>query len=103
MQANGAEMLRLACILGVEAGVGICAPIHDAVLIEAPVEQLPEAVAAMQAAMERASAIVLDGFVLRSDASLIVWPERYMDERGAQMWATVTELLDEVEVAASSP
>ena len=33
MQATGAEMLRLACCLGTERGIEICAPVHDAVLI----------------------------------------------------------------------
>lgn len=32
MQANGAEMLRLACVKIVENGVKLCAPIHDAYL-----------------------------------------------------------------------
>jgi DNA polymerase-1 len=36
MQANGAEMLRMACCLGTEQGIEICAPVHDAVLICAP-------------------------------------------------------------------
>jgi DNA polymerase I len=40
MQANGAEILRLACIAGTEAGIEICAPVHDAVLIHAPLERL---------------------------------------------------------------
>lgn len=35
MQANGAEMLRLACCFGIEKGLRICAPVHDAILIEA--------------------------------------------------------------------
>ncbi len=30
MQGNGAEMLRLACCLGIENGIKICAPVHDA-------------------------------------------------------------------------
>ena len=34
MQANGAEMLRLACCLATEQGIEVCAPIHDALLIE---------------------------------------------------------------------
>ena len=34
MQANGAEMLRLACCLATERGVEVCAPVHDALLIE---------------------------------------------------------------------
>jgi DNA polymerase-1 len=32
MQANGAEMLRLACCYAVERGIRVCAPVHDAVL-----------------------------------------------------------------------
>src|SRR5262249_46990316 len=37
-QANGAEMLRLACCLGTEAAIEIHAPVHDAVLIGAPLD-----------------------------------------------------------------
>ena len=33
MQANGAEMLRLACCFAVEQGIRVCAPVHDAILI----------------------------------------------------------------------
>ncbi len=40
MQANGAEMLRLACCLASEQGVSICAPVHDAILIESPLSRL---------------------------------------------------------------
>ncbi|MGD9922445.1 MAG: DNA polymerase [Pseudorhodoplanes sp.] len=36
MQANGAEMLRLACCTATERGVEVCAPVHDAVLICSP-------------------------------------------------------------------
>jgi hypothetical protein len=35
MQANGAEMLRLALCMATEEGLEVCAPIHDAVLIAA--------------------------------------------------------------------
>jgi DNA polymerase-1 len=31
MQGNGSEMLRLACCLAAEAGLEVCAPVHDAV------------------------------------------------------------------------
>ena len=55
MQANGAEILRLACCLGIERGIRICAPIHDAILIEAPLERLEADVAAMREAMAKAS------------------------------------------------
>src|ERR1700681_106886 len=35
MQANGAEMMRIAAIAGTEAGIEVCAPVHDAFLIAA--------------------------------------------------------------------
>ena len=97
MQANGAEMLRLACCLAVERGVKVCAPVHDALLIEAPLDGLTDVVAATQMAMADASAIVLDGFRLRSDAKVIRYPDRYMDERGIEMWDTIQRILDEAD------
>src|SRR5262249_22363451 len=36
MQGNGAEMMRMAAILVTEAGISLCAPVHDALLIEGP-------------------------------------------------------------------
>jgi hypothetical protein len=93
MQANGAEMLRLACSLGTEAGITICAPVHDAVLIEAAAEDIQDAVTAMQEAMVKASKIVLGSFGLRSDAKVVISPERYIDKRGKAMWERVLQLL----------
>lgn len=75
----------------------MCAPVHDAILIEAPLHELDEHVARTQALMVDASKIVLGGFSLRSDVKLVRHPERYMDERGAEMWDSVMTLLDEVE------
>jgi hypothetical protein len=97
MQANGAEMLRLACIFVTEAGIRICAPVHDAILIEATLSELDEAVATTQELMARASAEVLGGFSLRSDAKIVRYPERYMDERGIAMWQKVWGLIEESE------
>lgn len=93
MQANGAEMLRLACCLATEAGVAVCAPVHDALLIEAPAESIDDAVTAARSLMARASGVVLDGLEVGTDADVIRWPHRYADPRGAVMWSRVTELL----------
>jgi hypothetical protein len=95
MQANGAEMLRLACCLVTERGLSVCAPVHDAILIEAPTAEIDEHVAALQACMREASRVVLGGLELGSDAKVVCWPERYVDKRGEVMWATVTRLLRE--------
>jgi hypothetical protein len=95
LQANGAEMLRLACILATEQGIQVCAPVHDAVLIEAPAEGIAAAVAATQAAMRDASELVLPGFALRTDATVVRYPDRYSDPRGERFWRTVWELIGE--------
>jgi DNA polymerase I-like protein with 3'-5' exonuclease and polymerase domains len=96
MQANGAEMLRLACCLATERGIRVCAPVHDALLIEAPAAEIDERVAELQACMREANRVVLGGALeLGRDAQVGRWPERYMDERGADMWGTVVQLLDE--------
>lgn len=78
------------------AGTQICAPVHDAILIEAPLSDLEDAVAMTQDLMTRASAEVLGGFSLRSDAKIVRYPDRYMDERGEKMWNHVWRLLNEV-------
>jgi len=93
MQANGAEMMRLACCLATEAGLGVCAPVHDALLVEAPLEQLNQAVADTQAAMAEASRVVLGGFELRSEAKVTRYPDRYSDRRGEAMWRAVQKHL----------
>jgi hypothetical protein len=95
MQAHGAEMLRLACCLATERGIKVCAPVHDALLVEGPSEQIEDVVSRTQQAMQEASEIVLPGFPLKSDAKIVRHPERYIDPRGEQMWKTVSRLLEE--------
>lgn len=94
MQANGAEMLRIACIGLVEANIRVCAPVHDALLIEAPIDQLDETVEKTQKIMKEASRIVLNGFELSSDAKIVLYPDRYVDKRGVTMWNTVMRLIN---------
>jgi DNA polymerase I len=91
MQSNGAEMLRLACSIATENGISICAPVHDAILIESPLDEIDNAIRTTQAAMAEASRIILDGFELRSDAK--IFADRFTDARGQVLWDTVSELL----------
>jgi DNA polymerase-1 len=97
MQANGAEMLRLACSMATEAGIKICAPVHDAVLIEAPLDMLDQHISCTQDMMAEASRIVLDGFALRTDVEIVRYPDRYMDPRGTVMWDRVMALIIEAQ------
>jgi hypothetical protein len=101
MQANGAEMLRLACCLATEAGVQVVAPVHDALLIEAAADGLPDAVATTRDAMARASRTVLAGFEIATDVTTVLAPQRFSDPRGAVMWQRVMELLDDLQTAAA--
>ena len=94
MQAHGAEMLRLACCLATERGINVCAPIHDALLVEGPTDEIEAIVMRTQDAMREASAIVLGGFELRTDAKIVRYPDRYADDRGRAFFERVVELLD---------
>lgn len=93
------DRLRLACCLLTENSINVCAPVHDAVLIEAPISSIEEVCVQAQALLEEASSSVLDGFRLRSDVDLICFPDRYMDERGARMWSRISEVLTQLEVS----
>ena len=88
MQANGAEMMRIAAILMTEAGIRVCAPVHDAFL--------DAAIAKTKRLMAQASGIVLDGFVLGSDVKEVRYPDRYMDKRGVVMWEKVNAIVDAI-------
>ena len=97
MQANGAEMLRMAISVMLDEGIKVCAPIHDAVLIEAPLDELDEVISKAQVIMADVSDYILSGFRLSSDVDVVKYPERYSDERGAHLWETIIGLAADVE------
>ena len=100
MQANGAEMLRLACCVAIEEGIHVCAPVHDAILIMAPLDQLDTDVSHLHYIMAEASRTVLNGFELRTEESIFRYPQRYVDKRGAAMWNRVMHLIDHPQPSA---
>ncbi len=102
-QANGAEMLRLACCMLVERGVALCAPVHDAVLIEAPMDAIEGDVARAREIMAEASRVVLDGFEVGTDSKVVCSPDRYVDEGGEEFWNTVMSLAGEIPDNRDSP
>jgi hypothetical protein len=96
MQSNGAEMMRIAAIAATEEGIQVAAPVHDAVLILAPLDRLEHDIARMQAIMEKAGAVVTGGMPVFADLKpeMKVLPGgRYRDKRGTKMWDTVLSLL----------
>ena len=94
VQANGAEMLRIAIGLMQNQGLRVCAPIHDAVLIEGPKRDELECLNIAQKCMRKASEAVLGGFTLNEDSKVIRAPFRYMDEeRVVTFWNVVMTIL----------
>ncbi len=98
MQAAGAEMMRIAAIAATEAGLDVCAPVHDAFLMAAPLDRLDADVAEMRTLMSRAGRAVTGGLDVRTDAEVIRWPDRFMDPRGAAMWQRVVGMLPAADV-----
>lgn len=94
MQANAAEMLRLACCLATEDGLEVVAPIHDALALVAPLDVVGEHTERLRGHMEAASEVVLGGFRIRAEVEKVArYPDRYMDKAGAEMWRTVMGML----------
>jgi lactam utilization protein B len=103
MQSNGAEMMRLACCEATEAGLVICAPIHDALLLEAPAENIDEQIQSLKLIMQHASELVLGaGRVCGVDVEKVVYPDRYSDKRGKMMWEQVMGILAECNPGGNS-
>ena len=71
----------------------ICAPVHDAMLIEAPSDEIDAEVERTKEIMRDASRIVLGGFALSSDPKIVKYPDRYMDDRGVEMWNRVMRIM----------
>jgi DNA polymerase I len=99
-QAGGADMMRVAAIAGHEAGICICAPVHDAFWITAPLSELDDAIETMRRIMVRASAAVTGGLEIPVEVSAVVrWPQclgdvRRRDAKGQTLWVEIKELLN---------
>lgn len=94
MQANAAEMLRIACILIHEKGINICAPVHDAILIESKEEDIESDIQIAQACMREASRILLNGFELSSEVEIFKHPQRFLNPSSEEFWNQVMTIKD---------
>lgn len=90
VQSAGSEMLRAALLRIESAGVKALTPVHDAVLIEAPISEIDDAVAATQDAMRRASSDVLGNTItMRSDAEVVLPGESFLPPSSRATWDAV--------------
>jgi hypothetical protein len=77
--------------------------VHDAFLLEAPLNQLEAAAAQLREIMVEASRLVLrvPGLECRVDVDYVRWPDRYISASGSDMWRRVMKLLTNVEQKAA--
>lgn len=93
-QATGAEILRVACILLMEAGIKIIAPVHDAIMIECDESEAEEQIALAQKLMSDASEFVIGkGNRIRTEVDVLRYPDRYSDPRGKETWDKIMNIL----------
>jgi DNA polymerase I len=97
MQSTGAEILHATCILAERRGIEIVAPVHDALMVQCPLEEVEDVSNALDRCMRDASALVLRRYELPTDEQRILPGQRYFDKRGELMWTTVTNLLSKLE------
>jgi DNA polymerase I len=99
MQGGGADMLRLALIKAMDRDVPIVAPVHDAIVVEGDSWAIDDIVEATRGCMIEASREVLGGPGVRVDASVVKFPDRYIDDReGSQkLWNTTLNLLQKID------
>lgn len=93
MQTVGAEITQLAICLCFDNGVEVIAPVHDAIMIQAPISEIKNKVKIAQKCMEDASEYIL-GFRIRTDTKTFRYPEHYRDPRGDWMWEKVWDILN---------
>jgi DNA polymerase I len=94
---TGAELFQLACVMATRIGVRIVAPVHDACLIEAGDDEIERDAARMRLCFEHASTIVLKRLTLRTDCTIVRYPDRYVDSRGIATWQAVEGILADLD------
>jgi len=102
-QAGCAEILRLACVLAVERGLGpmLCAPHHDALYLECAEDEARVVAAALEGCFRDASGAVLTGRVqLRLETGIVRYPDHYQDDDGEEIWRMVVGFTDQGQAKA---
>jgi hypothetical protein len=98
-QAGGADMMRLAAIAATEAGIAVCAPVHDAFWVMAPLSEIEGTITSMKRIMIRASELVTGGLPIGvSVETLVRAPHclgdvRKPQDKGQPMWCEVKGLV----------
>jgi DNA polymerase I len=97
MQVTGSEIMQRAVYLAQQAGVEVCCPVHDALLIHAKSEDIAHHAWLTKEAWRKASEDLLSGFSLYADGweerDAVHYPRHYIDKRGISVWQVVGPVL----------
>ena len=97
VQANGGELLRIACIMAMDNNIKVIATAHDGFLIEFPLEHSEKHIDIFKEVMIEASRRVLSGFELHVDILQIFYPDRFKDPGGHSLWLKAWDIVSELE------
>ena len=98
-QGAGAECMRIVAIAATESGIQVCAPVHDAFWILAPLDEVDRTIEAMRGLMERAGAMVSGGLTITASmkfkilSPLNLGQTRGPNDHGSATWNEVHRLL----------
>jgi DNA polymerase I len=98
-QAGGADMMRLAAIAATEAGIAVCAPVHDAFWVMAPTTQIDDAIATTKRIMTRAGELVTGGLTIGVSVEAVVHSPQCLGDvrkpkdKGHAIWAEIKALV----------
>ena len=97
-QSHGAEMLRLALIYATEKGLGICAPLHDAIFVVAAADAEEWAVKTLRECMERAAVDII-GVKIPIELHIVRYPDRYEPDKpmAVTVWEKMMASLERAE------
>ena len=97
-QANCAEIMRLAACYATERGICLAATVHDAFWYVASKYNWEAVDAAMKECMDQACEAVLgEGYILKSDRTVVHYPSHFIHEDAEKMWATIEAALQKAE------
>jgi DNA polymerase I len=105
IQSTGGEILRQTCCMTVEAGIRLCAPIHDAILVECGTDEASQVIDRVKRIMVEATRLVLnDGRMLqvgelsgdiRIDTKGYAHPIHLNEGRDNAVWNLITRMREE--------
>jgi DNA polymerase-1 len=98
IQGLAADTMRLLMIRLTEAGVVVCAAIHDGFLFECGADEVDDVLARVKAAMDKC-AVNLIGATIPIKHQVFRWPEGYQEGKtqGRELYETIMKLIGEAE------